>query len=290
MSNGSKQVLYSLFQLICNPGDEVIVPKPYWVSFPEAIKLSGATPVFVSPLENNRISIENIKKSISSKTKAIIINSPNNPTGLIESEDVIKEITELAKKHNFMIISDEAYEAIIFDKKENNSAARFDQELKNTMIVQSFSKSLCMTGFRLGYFVGHEDIVQPFIKLQSHICGNPPPFVQAGALAGLEQEEKLTSHMREVFEKRRDLAFSLCQEIFPNTEKPDGAFYLFPRLGKEILDKYKSDIKLSMHILEKGKVALLPGSYFGMPDHLRICFAASDEDIKAGFKAIKDIL
>jgi aspartate aminotransferase len=290
LSNGSKQVLYSLFQLLCNPGDEVIVPRPYWLSFPEAIKLSGATPVFIEPLKNNRICIENIIKSINSKTKAIILNSPNNPTGLIEDESVVKEITALAKKHNFMIISDEAYEAITFDNKENISSARFDKDLDNTIIVQSFSKNLCMTGFRLGYFVAHKNIIQSFIKLQSHICGNPPPFAQAGALAGLENEKALTSNMRQVFQNRRDLAFSLCSDIFPETEKPDGAFYLFPRLSQSILDKYKSDVELAMHILKNGNVALLPGSYFGMPDHLRICFAASDEDIKAGFKIIKDIL
>lgn len=290
LSNGSKQVLYSLFQLICNPGDEVIVTKPYWVTFPESIKLSGAIPRYASPLKDNRICIENIKSIIGPKTKAIIINSPNNPTGLIEHELVLKEITELSKKNNFIVISDEAYEAIVFDGKENISPARFDKKLENTIIVQSFSKSLCMTGFRLGYFVGHTDLIRPFIKLQSHICGNPPPFVQAGALAGLENEQMLTNSMKDIFEKRRDLAYSLCKEIFQETERPDGAFYLFPKLSHEILKKFKSDIALSMHILEKGKVALLPGSYFGMPDHLRICFAASDEDIKAGFKAIKDVL
>jgi len=290
LSNGSKQILYTLFQMICDPGDEVIIPSPYWVSFPESVKLAGGVPIFLESSSDNRICLDSLRKSISRKTKAIIVNTPSNPTGLIEKEETLKEIVSLAKEYNFLIISDEAYEGLSFDGKKNKSCAEFDKDLTHTLIVQTFSKSFCMTGFRLGYVVTEPDTIKSFSKVQSHICGNPPVFNQKGALKALELEEEIASSMKETFEKRRDLAFQLCKEIFPDVQKPEGAFYLFPRIPQDVTKRHGSDIDIAMMILDKAGVALLPGSYFGAQGFLRICFAATEDDIRKGMRQIKDIL
>lgn len=290
VSNGSKQVLYSIFQVICNPGDEVVVPVPYWVSFPEAIRLAGAEPKFVSS-EKGELNIEGIKEALSSKTKAIIINSPNNPSGLVFTNDQKEELVKICREKNIYLISDEAYETLVYEKDTFIGPAGIaDQKLQNTLIVQSFSKSYCMTGFRLGYVAGPETFIKSLNKLQSHICGNTPVFVQKGAEAALKNEAKIVSHMRSTFKKRALLAYDLCLEIFPNTPKPQGAFYLFPKIQKELIDKYGSDEAIALHILKEAKVALLPGSFFGQPGFLRICFASSEANIKDGFAAIKECL
>ena len=290
LSNGSKQVLYSIFQLICNPGDEVIIPRPYWVSFPEAVKLADAKPIFVDSDEGH-LSCENIIKAITPKTKAIVINSPNNPSGLLPKEAPLKELVAVARAKGIMIISDEAYETLTYTgERFQGPAGLADPSLDNTLIVQSFSKSYCMTGFRLGYIVANNEIIKGMNKLQSHVCGNVPVFIQKGAQAALEHEDEIVSHMREVFGLRMEMSFDLCKDIFPDTQKPQGAFYLFPKLSKELLDKYGNDENLAMHILKVAKVAILPGSFFGEPGYLRICFATSEENIKKGFAAIKECL
>lgn len=290
VSNGSKQVLYSLFQLICNSGDEVIIPCPYWVSFPEAVKLAGAVPVFVSS-GTAELNLEALKLAITPKTKAIVLNSPNNPSGHVYPADIKREVVKLCKENNLYLISDEAYETLIFKgEKFIGPAGLADQDLQNTLIVQSFSKSYCMTGFRLGYVAGPDHLIKGMIKLQSHICGNIPVFIQKSALAALENQESITENMRSIFLKRSELAYRLCKEIFPNTEKPEGAFYLFPKIQDDLIQKFGSDEKLALHILEAGKVALLPGSYFGNPGFLRICFSTSEDEILKGFKSIRECL
>lgn len=290
VSNGSKQVLYSLFQLICNPRDEVLVPCPYWVSFPEAIKLAGASPVFI-PSEDGGLDFEEVVKRKTSKTKAIILNSPNNPSGLIYPKELKKKLVEFCQQEGLYLISDEAYETLTFGEEDFlGPAGVADQSLANTLIVQSFSKSYCMTGFRLGYVAGPKDLIKGMNKLQSHVCGNTPVFIQKGALAALEHQAEIAGHMKEVFKKRSELAYELCQEIFPQTPKPQGAFYLFPKVQDDLIKRFENDEKLALHILNEGKVALLPGAFFGMPGFLRICFSTSEDEITRGFKAIKECL
>lgn len=290
LSNGSKQVLYSIFQIICNPGDEVIVPKPFWVSFPEAIKLASGKPVFTES-NNGHLDCKRIKEAITERTRAIVINSPNNPSGLLPKEDELKELMEVAKKKGIYIISDEAYETLTYlDKPFIGPAGLSDPKLENTLIVQSFSKSYCMTGFRLGYVVASKEFTKAMAKLQSHVCGNVPVFIQKGALAALENESDIVNHMKNVFSRRMNLAYERCKRIFPDTEKPEGAFYLFPKIDQKILKQFGGDEELAMYILKEAKVALLPGSFFGEEGYLRICFATSDELIEKGFNAIEAAL
>ena len=290
VSNGSKQVLYSLFQLLCNPGDEVIIPCPFWVSFPEAVRLSGGKPVLITS-GGEKLNLEGIKNAINEKTKAIIINSPNNPSGYLYPAEELQELVRLCKENNIFLISDEAYETLLFNEGQfKGPAAVADQELNNTLIVQSFSKSFCMTGFRVGYVAGPEEIIKGMIKLQSHLCGNVPVFIQKGALAALQNRDAMKQEMLSLFQKRSELAFQLCKEIFPETQRTEGAFFIFPKIQKELLDRFGSDEKLAFHILEEAKVALLPGSHFGCPGYLRICFSTHEQDIEEGFQAIKDCL
>ena len=290
VSNGSKQVLYSLFQLICNPGDEVLVPCPYWVSFPEAIKLAGGIPVFI-PSEDGTLDFDEVVKRKTPKTKAIILNSPNNPSGLIYPKELKKRLVDFCKQEGLYLISDEAYETLTFgDENFLGPAGVADPDLKNTLIVQSFSKSYCMTGFRLGYVAGPKELINGMNKLQSHVCGNTPVFIQKGALAALENQEEIAGNMKEVFKRRSELAYRMCKEIFPETPRPQGAFYLFPKVPKDLLVRFENDEKLALHILNEGKVAILPGAFFGMPGFLRICFSTSDAEIEAGFKAMKECL
>jgi len=286
LGSGSKHILYSIFQTICDPGDEIIIPIPYWVTFPESVKLAGGVPVFVDTVEN-QLSSEFIEKAITDKTKAILINSPNNPTGAIYSDSTLREIAALAKKHDLYIISDDAYELLTFGTDEHVNIAAFDDEtFKRTLTVQTFSKSYCMTGFRIGYLIADHDVIKGVNKLHSHLTGNNVTFAQYGALAALEIPSSSLYEMIQVMEKRRDLAYELCKDIF-EVIKPQGAFYLWPKIDKWLGKQFNNSDEMAMYILEKAGVAVLPGSAFGDDRHLRFSFACSEEDIQAGFEKIK---
>ena len=213
LANGSKHILYNIFQTIINPGDEVIVPAPYWVTFPESIKLAGGVPVIV-PSNNLQLDLSGIEAAITNKTKAIIINTPNNPSGEVFPKEDLEQILELAKKNNFYIIADEAYELLTFGNVPHISIASLSEDAFNrTLTVQSFSKSFCMTGFRIGYLVANKKIIAGMNKLQSHLSGNNCTFAQYGALAALSISQQELNIMIKDLESRRDLAYSLCKGI-----------------------------------------------------------------------------
>jgi aspartate aminotransferase len=290
IANGSKHILYNIFQTIINPGDEVIIPTPYWVTFPESVKLASGVPIIV-PSKNLQLDLEAIEKAITPKTRAIIINTPNNPSGEVFPKEDLEKIIDLAEKHDFYIISDEAYELLTFGGVPHISLASLSEKAFNrTLTVQSFSKSYCMTGFRIGYLVAPSQIVSGMNKLQSHLSGNNCTFAQYGALAALEISQEDLTEMIQDLEVRRDLAYRLCKDIFPKTNKPDGAFYLYPNIEDLLGDRFKTDVDLAKHILMEANVAILPGSFFGTPGYLRFSFAASAENIKAAFKQIKESL
>jgi len=289
LGSGSKHILYSIFQTICDIGDEVIIPRPYWVTFPESVKLAGGKPVFVETVEN-QLSVALIEQAITKKTKAILINGPNNPTGAIYPEAILREIAALAKKHDFFIISDDAYELLTYDNLKHVSIASFDEDsFKRTLTVQTFSKSYCMTGFRIGYLVAGIEVINGVNKLHSHLTGNNVTFAQYGAIAALEMPQSELDKMRATMEKRRDLAYQLCREIF-DVVKPQGAFYLWPKVEQLFGEKFQNSDQLAEYILKEAQVAVLPGSAFGDDRHLRFSFACSEEDIREGFRKIKEIL
>lgn len=290
VGNGSKHILYNIFQTLIDDGDEVIVPVPYWVTFPESIKLAGGEPVFVN-CEKNQLVISEIEKAITPKTKAIIINSPNNPTGAVYPKEDLEKIVALAKKHDFFIISDEAYELLLFDDLEFSPMASLSKDaFERTITVQSFSKSYCMTGFRLGYMIAPKRVITAVNKLQSHLSGNNCTFSQYGAIEALKMGTSQIEGMIKTFQERRDLAYRLCSEIF-EVEKPQGAFYLFPNIDKFLKSgQFKSDTEMAEFILKEAHVAILPGNAFGMDNHIRICFSQSEEEIIQAFANIKKVL
>lgn len=290
IGNGSKHILYNIFQTIIDPLDEVIIPVPYWVTFPEAVKLAGGIPIFIKNKNDNTIDLDAIKNAITPKTKAIIINSPNNPTGkVINKEDLIR-IGDLALENNFYVISDEAYEALTFDNNKHVSLASIESKyFQNTLTVQSFSKSYCMTGFRLGYLIAPDHIINGLHKLQSHLSGNNCTFSQYGAIEALNMDSTIVKSMVKTMEKRRDICFNIAK-TFLEVEKPHGAFYLFPNIEKFYSSRIPNDEVFCEKLLLETGVAILPGSYFGAPGHVRICFSTSEDEIVEGMNLMKSFL
>ncbi|WP_127714763.1 pyridoxal phosphate-dependent aminotransferase [Halobacteriovorax sp. HLS] len=291
LGNGSKHILYLIFQALLNEGDEVIIPAPFWVTFPESVKLAGGVPVSVNCKRDHQLDLEQIESAITKKTKAILINTPNNPTGAVYSKADLERVVKLASKYDLSIISDEAYEILTYKGCEHINISSLSEEAFNrTLTVQSFSKSFCMTGFRIGYLCANEEFINAVNKLQGHLSGNNCTFAQYGALAALDMDYTVVKGMIDELEARRDLAYELFNQIFP-LEKPQGAFYLFPNI-ENYINKLglKNCEEFALYILEKANVAVLPGSAFGCPNHIRIAFANSQEDIRTAFSRIKDVL
>ena len=286
VGSGSKHILYNIFQVICDIGDEVIIPRPYWVTFPETVKLAGGRPIFVDTI-NHQLDLTKIENAITKKTKAIIINSPNNPTGAVYPKETLSELVHLAKKYDLFIISDEAYEQITFDGIKHTSVSTLNEEaFKRTLTVQTFSKAYSMTGFRIGYLIAPLEIVKAIKKLQGHLSGNPCTFAQYGPIAALEmKKEELQENLLKL-QRRRDLAYSLFSQIF-ECQKPQGGLFLFLQIKK---GSFSSCEEMAEYILNNAGVALLPGKAFGVKNYLRLSFATSEETIEEAFKRIKEIL
>lgn len=287
LTNGSKQALYMIFQVICNPSDEVIIPVPYWVSFIEQVKLAGGKPVPVAT-RDHQLNCEAIKCAVTPRTKAILINSPNNPSGAVYPMAEIQKIARLAEDHNLFIIADEAYNAFIYDG--NVHASMFDIErVRNRVIVtRSFSKSYSMTGFRIGYVAAPDKIIAALSKIQSHLSGNVCTFAQYGALAALSLEGDLLSSRQSELQQKRDMAFQTISKWF-DCIKPQGAFYLFPDVSTALKNDETSDA-LARRLLEQAGVAVVAGEAFGMAKHLRISFAVSEENLKNGLERLAEVL
>ncbi len=287
ITNGSKQALFSIFQIICNPGDEVIIPLPCWVSFPEQVKLAGGKPVMVKT-KNHQLDREAIKRAIGPRTRAILINSPNNPTGAVYPDRELEKIGSLARERDLFIISDEAYSRFIYDNGVFTSLARF-KGLKNRAIVTgSFSKSFNMTGFRIGYAIGPVEVITAMTTLQSHLSGNVCTFAQHGALEALRRHNGSDRQLRTHFQKKRDTAFKMVKKLF-DCIKPTGAFYLFPDVTN-VLKRGETSEEFATTLLTAAKVAVMPGEAFGIKNHIRISFAVSDDELLKGFEGIRKVL
>ncbi len=295
VSNGSKQILYNLFQTILNPSDEVIVPSPYWVTFPEQIKLAGGKPIFVPCLPNHQLDLSAIRRAIGPATRAIILNSPNNPTGAIYSNEDVLQILNWAQEFNFSVISDEAYAFLTYDKKAFTSPLTLlknsctEDLLSRVLTVQTFSKSYAMTGYRIGFLVGAAELVKNLDKFQGHVCGNVCTPAQAAAILALTMPQDYFLQMKATFERRRNLAHKLFSQLF-DIAPPPGAFYLFPRCDQYYTDTIKNSEDLANYILEHAQVAILPGSAFGAENYLRFSFATSEQEIEEAFYRIKRVL
>ncbi len=289
ISNGAKHSLYNVLQVICNPGDEVIVIHPYWVSYPEMVKLAGAEPKLLTTDRDKgfKVSPKEIREAITDNTRAIIINSPSNPAGVVYDEKELREIAAACVTEDILIISDEIYEKIIFDGKKHFSIAAVSEEVRDhTVVVNGVSKSHSMTGWRIGYIACDRGITGAVSTLQSHSTSNPCSISQAAAECALTADlEKEIDNNRKEFQRRRDVLvelFSGDAKIKPF--KPEGAFYMFADISGCGMDS----LTFSKRLLEEKKVAVIPGGPFGDDRFIRISFATDLEAITEGVKRIKD--
>ena len=230
ISHGSKQVLFNIFQSFLDPGDEILIPTPYWVSFPESAKLAGAEPIFFNGLDE--ITPKTLAQVLSKKTKALIINSPNNPSSKTYSLREWKVIEEFVLENKLLLISDEAYETLSFNGPPIIPASLSEDLFNQTFCVQSFSKSFMMTGFRIGFVIAPRPLIEPLVQFQGHSSGNVASFIQAGALNALENEKEISENFLKFMRERAELAYNKFSPLF-QMDKPQGGFYLFPKIPEK---------------------------------------------------------
>lgn len=299
VSTGAKQSLANAFLAILNPDDEVIVPNPYWVSYPELIRLAEGKPVFVEGDEASsyKFNKENLEKAVTEKTKAIILNSPNNPTGTIYTKEELIEIAEFAKKYDLIIVSDEMYEKLIYDGKKHISIASISSDAyERTIVINGSSKSYAMTGWRLGYCGATEKLAKLMTNVQSHMTSNVCSITQYAAIEALNGPQDKVNEMILEFEKRRNYMEKTLEEINGlSIIKPEGAFYIMINidkcLGKEIDGEIiKDSMDFSAKLLEHEKVAVIPGKAFGLDNYVRVSYATSMELIKKGLERINKFI
>ncbi|WP_050615394.1 pyridoxal phosphate-dependent aminotransferase [Bacillus testis] len=291
VTSGAKHALYTLFQAILDEGDEVIIPTPYWVSYPEQVKLAGGVPVYCEGKEENgfKITPEQLQDCITEATRAVIINSPSNPTGMIYTAEELAAIGEVCLKHNLTIVSDEIYEKLVYGESKHVSIAQLSPELKeHTIIINGVSKSHSMTGWRIGYAVGNEKVIKAMTNLASHSTSNPTTTAQYGAIAAYEGPQDAVEEMRQAFAERLSIIFEQLTSI-PGVSciKPQGAFYLFPNVKEAaIACGYQNVDEFATALLEEALVAVIPGSGFGSEDNIRLSYATSLEQLEAAVDRI----
>ena len=298
VTSGAKYALFNALQSIIEAGDEVILPAPYWVSYPEQIKFAEGKVVPIETKEKNRFKMtaEEFSAAVTEDTKAVIINSPSNPTGAVYSKEELKQIAEVAVDNDILIISDEIYQKITYGQ-EAISIAELGPEVKQrTIVIDGVSKAYAMTGWRIGYAAAPKDVITGMGCLQSHSTSNPNSIAQKASTAALTGPQEPTQKMVAAFKRRRDLLVDLMNSISGiETIKPSGAFYLFVNvkglIGSEINGKViNDDQQLADVLLHQAGVATIPGSFFGKKGYLRISYAIGEEDLKRAAEKIKDLV
>ena len=293
VGTGGKQVLYNAFMATINKGDEVLIPAPYWVSYPDIILLAGGKPKIVKCEEkdNFKLTPKKLKKAISKKTKWIILNSPSNPTGSAYTKDEIISLSKILLKYNkTYILSDDIYEHITYDDFKFFTIAQIDKLKKRTLTMNGVSKSYSMTGWRIGYAAGPKEIIKAMAKIQSQSTSNPTSISQAAAVEALNGTQEFIKERSDSFKKRRDFVVDSLNNIKGiNCLKPEGAFYVFPSckklLGKKT--KLKTDKDFVEKLLEQSEVAVVQGSAFGLDGYFRISYATSMENLEKAMGRIK---
>jgi aspartate aminotransferase len=299
VSCGGKHSFYNMAQAFIDEGDEVIIPAPYWVSYPPMVELAGGKPVIVTTSEEEgfKLTPDALEKAITPKAKALVINSPSNPTGSAYTRKELEELTEVALRHKIFIISDEIYEKIVYDGFEHVSIASLSDEVKElTIILNGVSKTYSMTGWRIGYTAGPKELIVAMNNIQSQSTSNPTSFAQKGALDALQGSQAEVSVMVEEYQRRRDL---ICKGLTAITGiscyKPQGAFYVFPNVGAYLGKEYKGEriadtSQLTSYLLDEARVAVVPGVEFGAEGFLRLSYPIAPEVITEGIARIKEAL
>jgi len=299
VTNGGKQAVYQAFATIINEGDEVLLPAPYWTTYPECIKLAGgiAIEVFADETQNYLVTVDQLEAARTNKTKAILFCSPSNPTGAVYSPAQVKAIGEWAVAHNIWVISDEIYEHLLYDGASAPSIPVLVPALANTSIIlNGVAKTYAMTGWRVGWMIGPKDVIKAATNLQSHLTSNVSNVSQRAAIAAVSGNLEAVHRMRTAFDRRRRLIVGLLNEIPGfNCPTPSGAFYVYPSvkgvLGKTIRGKTPhTSAELATILLEEVEVAAVPGEAFGPSGYLRFSYATSDADIVEGIGRIKKLL
>jgi aspartate aminotransferase len=299
VSCGAKHSLYNLFQAILNPGDQIIVPAPYWVSYPDMALLAGAKAKTVKTVEANgfKLQPEQLRKAITPKTKALVINSPSNPTGSTYTAEELKQIGEICVEKKILIIADDIYEKLVYDTFTFTSIASISPEIKSiTIVINGVSKAYSMTGWRIGYAAGPKEIIDAMSTIQSQSTSNPTSFAMKATVEALRGDQVGVETMRQEFEKRRNYIIERLQAVKGvHCNKPEGAFYVFPNI-KKLLGKTYNGVtvntcsELAEYLLEKARIAVVPGEAFGAPGFIRLSYATSMENIKNGLDRFEEAI
>ena len=300
ISNGAKHSLVNALMAITNPGDEIIIPAPYWLSYAEMVRISGGTPVVVYTKKEDEYALtrEVLESVYTENTKAVIINSPSNPTGMIMTEDQLRGIAEFAVEKDIIVIADEIYEKLIYSKdKKHVSIASFGRDIyERTIIVNGVSKSYAMTGWRIGYTAAPAKISKLMSSMQSHMTSNPNSIAQKAAVAAISGPQDCVEEMRVQFEKRRDYIYDRVKDMpYVSALKPEGAFYLFIDFTGTYGKEYKGQVlesaaQIGAILLDEKLIAVVPCADFGMPDYIRFSYATSIEKITAGMDRLGEFL
>lgn len=292
VTDGAKFALYALFQTILDPKDEVIIPVPYWVSYGEQVKLAEGVPVFVTGQEVNdfKVTLEQLEQARSSKTKAVIINSPSNPTGMIYTKEELQVIGEWAVKNDILIVADDIYGRLVYNDNEFTPIATISKAIREqTIIINGVSKTYAMTGWRIGYAVGDQKIIDGMIAIASQSTSNPTAVSQYAAVEALQGEQDTVEEMRKAFEERLDIVFPLVADLpGVSVKRPQGAFYLFPNVKETLaICGYEQVTPWVEDLLEEVGVALVTGEGFGAPENVRLSYAANLATLEEGIRRIQ---
>lgn len=298
VSNGGKHALTNAFMCICNPGDEVIIPAPYWVSYPEMVKLADGVPVYINTTEENdfKFTVEQLKAAITPKTRALVLNTPSNPTGMVYTREQLEEIAKICVEHNIYVIFDEIYEKLVYEGEHINIATLGDEIKELTIIVNGMAKAYCMTGWRIGYIAANAQIAKAASSIQSHSTSNPCSIAQFASVEALNGNQSIIDDMKKEYESRRDYMVKRINSIDGiSCLNPHGAFYIFMNV-KEVLGKehYGKTIntaeELCTDILDRALVAMVPSEGFGIEGYVRLSYATSLESITTGLDRIEKYL
>lgn len=299
ISNGAKHSLMNIFTAICNPGDEVIIPAPYWVSYPEMVALADGKSVFVTTDEETgfKMTPEALEAAITSRTRAVVLNSPSNPTGMVYTRDELRALAEIAVAHDMYIISDEVYEHLVYDGNEHVSVASFGGAIKeHTIVVNAVSKTYAMTGWRIGFTACGSELAKAMSNIQSHATSNPNSVAQAAAVAALEGPLDTVFAMRDAFKQRRDYMVQRINSLpLVSCKKPGGAFYVMMNIQQLIGQRFyghtiSGSDDFAQLFLEQNKVAVVPGSGFGAESYVRWSYATSMDSIQKGLDRLEQFL
>ncbi len=298
VSNGAKHSLFNAIQAITNIGDEIIIPAPYWVSYVELVKMAGGVPVILETKEENgfEIEIEELNKLINKKTKAILINTPNNPTGAVYSDDLLKELANIVIENDLYMISDEIYEVLLYESK-HNSIVSIDPRIKDrTILINGVSKAYAMTGWRIGYLACDKDLAKVITNIQSHATSNPNTVAQFAAVKALSLDKKIITDMVDVFADRRNYMYDRIGKINKvSCKKPKGAFYIMLNIkelfGLELKGrKINNSMDFANYLLDEALVAVVPGIGFGADEFVRLSYATDMDTIKEGLDRIDNAI